>query len=768
MEVNEKMGIVAAFDKVLFYNPASKYSVLRLKTADMMIPDEARSPYHYRDHLIRFVAVGYDLPQTEAIKMELTGVWENGRYGCQLQVEQWHEIVPPTLEGIRGYLSSGLLKGIGEKTAEAIVQRFGVDSLNILENQPNRLLEIRGITEEKLEDIKAGYAESKMMRDLMTLLAPFKVTPTTAMKIYQHFGPGGVELLRKSPYRLCQIPGFGFKRVDAIVRKSGGDLHDAMRVQGALFYALQKSRSEDGHLYLGMEALVKSALQLLNESIPLPQMRLGQEQVVDALEAMILSNVVVSNKGNIYLPQVYTQESETACKAVKMLLEVPEPVNLAPAMERVKGRLGITLSPRQSEGVEMVFRHNLSIITGGPGTGKSTILKAVIEAYRILYPRNIIKLGAPTGKASRRMAETTGITDAQTLHSLLGLHGDESGWQKKRELDADLVIVDEASMMDMWLAYQLFTRLRPGTKLLLVGDADQLESVGAGDVFHELIDSGIVPVTVLDEIFRQAKDSPIPYNARYINQGNSDLHYGEDFAFIRADTQEETAETIRGLYKKEAARTGIDQVLILSPFRSRGDASSDSLNEAIREEMNPAGEGTPEVMFGGKLFRQHDKVMQNKNNGFVQLCDKDGEDLPAGVFNGEMGRVHKVRSGTVTVSFDGRYADYPLENLNELELAYATTVHKAMGSECDTVIIPMLSAHKILLTRNLLYTAITRAKRRVLLVGQKKALFMAIHTSKKGKRNTLLGERMRLYYRAQTNQGVSDREGGDDTMKKAS
>ena len=225
---------------------------------------------------------------------------------------------------------------------------------------------------------------------------------------------------------------------------------------------------------------------------------------------------------------------------------------------------------------------------------------------------------------------------------------------------------------------------------------------------------------------------------------------------------------IRGLYKKEAARTGIDQVLILSPFRSRGDASSDSLNEAIREEINPAGEGTPEVMFGGKLFRQHDKVMQNKNDGFVQLCDKDGEELPPGVFNGEMGRVHKVCPGTVTVSFDGRYAGYPLESLNELELAYATTVHKAMGSECDTVIIPMLSAHKILLTRNLLYTAITRAKRRVLLVGQKKALFMAIHTSKKGKRNTLLGERMRLYCQAQTHQGVSDREGGDNTMKKAS
>lgn len=226
------MSIVAAFDRVLFCNPASKYCVLRLKTADLMIPEDARSPYTFGDHLIRFTAVGYDLPQTDSIKMELEGTWTKGKYGCQLQVDRWHEIVPPTIEGIRGYLSSGLLKGIGEKTADAIIQRFGVQSLYVLEHQPDKLLEIRGITEERLDEIKAGYAESKAMRDIMTLLAPFKVTPTTAMKIYEHFGPDGVELLRKSPFRLCQIPGFGFKRVDAIVQKSGGDLHDPMRVQG--------------------------------------------------------------------------------------------------------------------------------------------------------------------------------------------------------------------------------------------------------------------------------------------------------------------------------------------------------------------------------------------------------------------------------------------------------------------------------------------------------------------------------------------------------
>lgn len=743
------MSIVAAFDKTLFFNEASRYAVLRLKTADLMIPEAARDTYKYSDHLIRFVAVGYDLPQTDSIKVELDGEWTDGKHGLQFQVEQWREIVPPTLEGIRGYLSSGLLKGIGPRTAEAIVNRFGVDSLQVIEHEPERLLEIRGITPDRLDEIKMGYAESKVMRELLLLLAPFKVTPATAMKIYEYFGPGGVELLRQSPFRLCQVPGFGFKRVDAIVQKSGGDMHDPMRIEGALFYALEQSRSEGGHLYLESDALVKKALQLLNEKIPQAPMHLTGQQVVNVLERMILTDVVVSSKGNIYLPHVFKQESESACKAVEMLMEVPEPVNIGPAIEEVKRTLGMKLSQRQIEGVEMVFHSNLSIITGGPGTGKSTVLKAIIEVYRILYPKKIIKLAAPTGKASRRMAETTGISDAQTLHSLLGLRGEDGGWQKKPQpLEADMVIVDESSMMDMWLAYQMFLRLKTGTKLLLVGDVDQLESVGAGNVFHELIDCGLVPVTVLDEIFRQAKDSPIPHNAKAINKGISELHYGDDFAFINAGTQEEVAEMIRSLFRREAAQVGIGQVQVLSPFRSRGDASSDAMNETIRADVNPASPRRPEITFGGKVFRLRDKVMQIKNNCFIHLFDEKGDQVSSGVFNGEIGRVSLVEPGKLQVEYDGRLADYPAEALGELELAYATTIHKAMGSEYDTVIIPMLSAHRILLTRNLLYTAVTRAKRRVILVGQKKALFMAIHTSRKGKRNTLLGERMKLYHHA--------------------
>lgn len=744
------MSIVAAFDKVLFFNTASKYSVLRYKTADIMIPQEAKSTFHYSDHLIRFTAVGYDLPQTSTVNFELEGTWSKSpNYGCQLQVERWNEIIPPTLEGIRGYLSSGLLKGIGAKTADAIVQQFGLGSLDVIEKYPERLLEIRGITEARLEEIKSGYAESKVMRDLMALLAPFKVTPATAMKIYQHFGPGGVPLIRKSPFRLCQIPGFGFRRVDAIVQKSGGDLQDPMRIQGALFFTLERSRSEQGHLYLEADGLIRNALMLLNEKILIQGNRVSQCQVEKELEAMILTDVVVSNKGNIYLPHVFAQESETACKVVKMLMEVPEPVDLEPVLERVKGQLGIKLSKRQREGVEMAFKRNLSIITGGPGTGKSTILKAVIEAYQILYPKRTIMLGAPTGKASRRMAETTGLTNAQTLHSLLGLHGEDTAWQKKRkDLDADLLIVDEASMMDMWLAHQLFSQLGPGTKLLLVGDADQLESVGAGNVFQQLIESGLVPVTVLDEIFRQAKDSLIAYNAKFINEENTNLYYGPDFSFVKAESQAEVAEVIRAIYRQEIEHIDMGRVQILSPFRSEGEASANGLNEAIREEVNPAAETTPEVMFGGKLFRMNDRVMQMKNNYDVVLNDRLGREISKGIFNGEVGRVCRIRPGVVTVDFDGRFADYAMENLGELELSYAMTIHKAMGSEYDVVIIPMLPAHRILLTRNLVYTAITRAKRRVWLVGQKKALFMAIHKTNKGKRNTLLGERMALYCQA--------------------
>lgn len=315
------MNIAAAFDKTLYFSEADKYTILRMKTADMMIPEAASDSIRYADHLVRFTAVGCNLPQTDAISIEMEGEWTESKYGLQFQVKSWREIIPPTIEGILGYLSSGLLKGIGPMTAKAIVQQFGTDSLNVLEKQPERLLEIRGITEERLEEIKAGYIESTQLRDIMKLLAPFKVTPTTAMRIYEYFGPDGAELLRESFYRLCEVPGFGFERVDAIVRKSGGDPQDPKRIQGAILYALGCSRSDGGHLYLEAEKLVASSLQILNEKISL---RLNRQQIAHELEGMVKENVVVCVQGNIYLPHVFAEEGETASKVASMLLETPD------------------------------------------------------------------------------------------------------------------------------------------------------------------------------------------------------------------------------------------------------------------------------------------------------------------------------------------------------------------------------------------------------------------------------------------------------------
>lgn len=736
------MSYIGTYDGTIFYNPANKYCVINVKTADQNVPAQARDTRQYRDHLIRFVAVGYELPRTDAVQLELDGEWVNSKHGCQLQIEQWHEIVPRTAGGVEGYLSSGLIKGIGPKMAADIVARFGVDTLDILEKHPERLLEIRGITENKLEDIRLSYAESRMLQDLMTLLSPYKVTPKTALKIYQHFGPDSVDILEKNPFELCQVSGFGFRRVDAIVQKNGGDLHDPMRVKGALICSLDEIRGKQGHLYLESESLVNIGLKLLNEKIPIPGMRLQKPEVEKVLQNMILNGTVVLCRDHVYLPRIFDLEDGTARKIAERLVAVSAAEHIAPLLEQIKAEMGISLSAKQDKAVRMAFRHNLSIITGSPGTGKTTVLKTILEVYRRLHPDGKIMLMAPTGRASRRMAESTGFEDAKTLHSGLGLMSEEDENGRKNEdslLEADLVIVDEFSMVDMWLAKQFFGHLKETCRIVLVGDADQLPSVGAGNVFHELIGCGLVPVTVLDEIFRQAKDSLIAYNAKFINEGKTNLYYGPDFVFYSCENQNEAAERIMERYCNEIAESGIERVQILSPFRSEGAASAEQLNEAIREMVNPFGSVEEEIKLGPKSFRVGDRIMQTKNT------DK--------VSNGDLGFIRYIKETAegkrIGVDFGlNREMEYGMEELVNLDLAYATTIHKAMGSEYETVIMPLLKAHTVMLYRNLLYTAITRAKQRVVLVGQKAVLFMAIHRNEIGRRNTSLGERICLYYRA--------------------
>lgn len=737
------MSYIGTYDGKIFYNPSNKFCIVIVKTADTSIPEKARDKRRYRDHLIRFTAVGYEIPMTDAVELELDGEWVNGKYGMQLQVEQWREIVPKTKEGVLSYLGSGLIKGIGEKTAAEIVAKFGTNTLDILENHPERLLEVRGITENKLEDIRTSYAESRMLRDIMTLLAPFKLTPKTALKIYQHFGPACLDLLKKSPFELCRIPGFGFRRVDAIVRKTDNRPRDPMRIGGALHCTLDEAKGKQGHLFLEREILCKAAFKLLNEKIPLPEMRVRPEEVEKELDGMILGGSVVSMRDNIYHPAVFAQEDETASRIARLLAEERPPMkDISAVMETVRTELGLRTSGKQESAVRTAFLYNLSIITGSPGTGKTTVLKIILEVYQRLWPDNKIVLMAPTGRASRRMAESTGFEGACTLHSGLGLVSEEdegSRSRKKDGLDADMVIVDEFSMVDMWLAGKFFPALKKGAKIILVGDPDQLPSVGAGNVFRELIQCGLVPVTVLDEIFRQAKDSLIAHNARFIHDGNTKLYYGNDFQLLPCDSQEDAAAAIIERYCQEIESNGIEHVQILSPFRTEGAASSDHLNAAIREIVNPFQSTEDEVRIGPKTFRVGDRIMQTKNTdkvsngdlGFIRYIDDTPDGKRIGLEFGE-----------------NRSLEYSKEDLVNLDLAYATTIHKAMGSEYDIVLMPILKAHYIMLYRNLLYTGITRARKKVVLAGEKSVLFMAIHKNEISKRNTLLGERIRLYYRA--------------------
>lgn len=735
------MAYRGIYDKTIFYNPLSRYCIINVKTDDTEVPESARSDYKYKDHLIRFTATGYDLPQSDSVTMELTGEWvKDEKHGCQLQVEHCREIVPPTPEGVRGYLASGLIKGIGEKTAEAIVRRFGVRALDILEHSPEQLLEIKGITEDRLEEIKTSYAESHVLRDLMTFLSPFQVTPAAAMKIHQQLGSASISIIQESPFELCRFPGFGFKNVDEIAKKTGCRPDAPERIKGALHYALGQKCKEKGHLFLTKTDLCKAAMRLLNSGIKPTALRVKPEAVLEQIQNMILLGDVVAYKDSIYPKRYFILEDETARRIAEMLAEEPPAVDITHTLAQVCQRFSIHLSAKQKTAVETAFAYNLSIITGSPGTGKTTVLKSVLEVYRLLFPEAKIFLAAPTGRASRRMSESTGFDGAKTLHNGLGLMGgdEESDFEEGEAIDAELVVVDETSMADMWLMTQLFSRLKAGTKLILVGDADQLPSVGPGSVFREMIACGLIPVTVLDEIFRQKKDSLIAYNAKLINEGKDTLDYGDDFVFIDCENQIEAADIIRRIYMEEVSQSSIERVQILSPYRSDGEASAEKLCQVIREEINPCIPEIPELRIGPKTFRIGDRVMQTKNKGEIS--------------NGDLGFIRSFNhpkdgtEATVTIEFsDKRFVDYELSKMGSIKPAYAMTVHKSMGSEYDTVIMPVLVKHMPLLYRNLVYTAITRAKHRVFLVGERDILHMAIHRCKIDDRNTMLGLRITQY-----------------------
>lgn len=719
----------------IFKNEESGFTIASFTTRDPSVPVAARDKFLQEKKYTAFVAIGFDLPLTDQIEIEMEGQWEVSSHGTQFRVENFMEVVPRTREGILGYLSCGAVKGVGPKMAEAIYQEFGLRTLEVMENHPDELMKIRGISRKKLEGIIESFGKNKVFRELMTFLAPYKVTPKKANMILQHFRDESVEIVRRNPYMLCSVKGFGFLTVDEIGRQNYSQLNDPMRISGCISYIMGEAMKE-GHLYLDKSEVVKRSLDVLNKDIA--PMAVTREDVQKVLYRLVMQNSIVVEEDKIYVERQYEEENQTAALIARRLLNPFPPIHIEKELEEAQRALQITLSDKQKEAVRMVFASGISIITGGPGTGKTTVLKVILHIHERVCRTNV-QLMAPTGRAARRMAESTGYEESSTMHLALGLIGDSLDYEPGLEyLSAGFLNLDEVSMVDMHLAYEFFRRVKPESRILLVGDVNQLPSVGAGDVFRQLILCGLIPVTVLDLVFRQGAYSNIHLNARRMQKNDTRLSFGEDFRFIAADNAEDTAQIVREIYLDEVKRAGIEQVQILTPYRVKTVNGANELNKSIEDLVNPPESGKKELSAGGQTFRAGDKILQNKNTEMAS--------------NGDLGKImdfYTDEEGTVktVIAFsDGREVTYEPEQMEMIEHANAITIHKAQGSECDIIIIPWVTAFYMMLKRNILYTGITRAKKRVYLVGQWNAVCQAIHNDDTGSRNTVLGERIVQYY----------------------
>ena len=732
--------MLCKFERSIFQS-ANGYCVFGYNTKDESVPVAARSTQYHRDKKIHITAVGYNLPATDAIDVDLQGKWQPSKYGMQLIVDSFEQMLPQDTNGIVAYLSSGLIKGIGPETAKAIVARFGSNTLNVMENDPEQLLAVKGIARTKLKKIIASYSETSKLRELTAYLAPYGVSMKKIAKIQETFEDNSLRVVQSDPFQLCRIRGFGFLTVDAIARKTKVSLRNPLRYAGAIHYCLEEARS-NGHLFLPHDELVDKCYELLNrecegEVVPM-------YDVTGAVSQEVKAKQIYNENGRIYLSFERLCEVKTAKRIVSMLLSEGMPMvsDLSKQIALTESSLPHPLAPSQREAVKLCLSHPCSIMTGGPGVGKTTTLKAILEIYHRVFPDHEILLAAPTGKASRRMSEQTGFP-ASTLHSAMGILSDEDIETNGPEfLSADFVVIDECSMVDMRLAYALFERLKPGVKLLFVGDPDQLPAVGAGNVLREMIRSGIVPTAVLDTVFRQASNSRIALNAYAVNYNDTKLLYGDDFLMQDVQTSEDAADLVMKCFFDEVTQHGIENVQILSPFRRRGAVCADNLNIAIREMINPKRSGVNELKCGTKVFREGDRIIQTRN------CD--------GVSNGDVGvitRIYMDEDGEQLIDIkllDGRELIYTADKMENIDLSYCISIHKSQGAEFPVVIIPIMKEHYIMLRRNLLYTAISRAKAKVILIGHRQAVFTAIHKNDVDKRNTVLADRITVYYERET------------------
>ncbi|MDD4188571.1 MAG: ATP-dependent RecD-like DNA helicase [Eubacteriales bacterium] len=672
--------------------------------------------------------VGYMPFTNEGEFVRATGAWtSHPDYGEQFKVEAYENVMPKTADAIEKYLASGVIKGIGPVTAKKIVEKFGEDSIEIIQFYPLKLAVIKGITAEKAQQIGRIFESQRELMDIVIFLQKFGMGPSYSTRIYKAFGSGAIEQIKRNPYRLSdEIFGIGFKTSDRIAMSLGLDPYSKFRISSAIKYVLSKA-AEAGHTYLPKDKLTESTCGLLE---------VEGSNIDDALESLQLERSVnIEKEGHtarVYLSSFFNAEKNASIKLHVLCNSDFKAVSdeIAAVMGEVEKEEGIKLASLQEKAVREAILNGVLVITGGPGTGKTTVIKNLIRIF--MDNGSKVELAAPTGRAAKRMTEATGI-EARTIHRLLetGFLADREGQIFQRNetnpLEADAVIIDEMSMVDILLFNSLLKALTPGTRLIMVGDADQLSSVGPGNVLRDIISSEMVPTVRLTEIFRQSEESKIVWNAHLINKGEiPDIsNKDRDFFFMKRSGGESILEAIKELCCQRLPDTygysPMKDIQVLTPTR-KGIVGVSNLNAEIRKVLNPPSFGKTEKMFNGYLFREGDKVMQVRNDYSLgwEMLTGSGIIRGEGVFNGDMGTLAEINEDElrVSVSFDdNRNAQYDFSMLDEIEPAYAVTIHKSQGSEFPAVIIPMYPGHPMLLTRNLIYTAVTRAREMVVLVG---------------------------------------------------
>ena len=724
------MKLRGVVERITYQNPENGYTVLKCAVKN------------YNDLV---TVIGNLLDVNVGSVLLIDGNWKvDSKYGRQFVAESWEETLPATVFGIEKYLGSGLIKGVGPKFAKRIVGLFGTDTMDVIECDISRLKEVEGIGEKRIRQIHESWERQKEIKNVMLFLQDHGVSTSFAAKIYRQYGNDSIAKVKENPFRLADdIWGIGFKTADSIAEKLGIGKEAFVRLRSGIMYTLS-SLADEGHVYAYKGQLIKRATELLEAE---------ESSIVMTLDQMLADKDVISEpvseeKGDaIYLPPFYYAEVGVAAK-IRKLLQNPAQDRLWTSLmearkrtgnrdlsidvKKIEAKIGMEYDEIQADAIRQAAVSKIMILTGGPGTGKTTTTKGIISAYQSFGLK--ILLAAPTGRAAKRMTETTGL-EAKTIHRLLECKPPE-GYQKneKNLLEGDVLIVDECSMIDLVLMNSLLKAIPAGMRVVLVGDIDQLPSVGAGNVLRDLIDSGVVPVIRLTRIFRQAQTSRIIMNAHRINEGQMpDLSNGKetDFFFTTKEDPEEAVREIVSLVQHKLSRyyrTPSSQIQVLTPMQ-KGVVGATNLNLALQEALNPQGDG---LRRSGFIFRRDDKVMQIRNN-----YDKE-------VFNGDIGIIESVdlQNRTLKVNFDQHVVEYESSELDELVHAYATTIHKAQGSEYPIVVMPVLMNHYVMLQRNLIYTGITRAKKILVMVGTRKALACAVRNVTVNRRNTLLKERL--------------------------